>query len=137
LFGRQTSLPERKQAGEVASPAFAKFRSTADQSAARAAITAILTITAVSTATAAGRTVFTRAGDVDRQRAALKFLVVEELDGLVRFVGAAHLNEGETAGLAGELVNHDVDRGDNTSGGKVILQIVFHRLVGEIAHKEA
>jgi len=104
-----------------------------------AAIPAVTPVAAATTAaatTAAGRTIFAGTSDVDGQGATLEFLVVKHLDRLVGFFRAAHLDEGEATGFAGEFVQHHVYRGHDAGLGEEILQIVVHRLVGEVAYEE-
>jgi hypothetical protein len=113
--------------------------------AAIAAIAAITTITAVAitaaaaataaAATLAGRALFAGTGDVHRQGAALEFLVMEHFHGLIGLIGAAHLDKGKSAGFTGEFVEHDIDGRDNAGLGKIILQVVVHGLVGQIAYE--
>src|ERR1043165_3400287 len=75
--------------------------------AATFATSAAATTAAESTATAP-RTIFLGTRDVDGEGAATQFLAVEQLDGLVGFIGAGHLHERESAGLSRELVLDDV-----------------------------
>src|SRR5689334_15905356 len=105
-----------------------------------AAIPAVSTVAAAAAAAATsalpGRTFLARARDVDRQRTALEFLVMEHFHGLVRLVRGGHFDEGEAAGFAGELVEHDVHGCDNAGLGEIILQVVVHGLVGEVSYEE-
>jgi len=108
-----------------------------------AAVAAIPTVTSVtaattttSSATAAGRTIFARTGDIDGQGPTLEFLVVKHFDRLVGVFRAAHLDKREAARFAGEFVQHYVDRGHDAGLGEEILQIVVHRLVGKVAYEE-
>jgi len=70
------------------------------------------------------------------QRAALKFLVMELFNGLVRLVRIGEFNEREAAGFAGHFVHHQIDRVNSASLGKIILKIIFHGLVGQVAYEE-
>ncbi len=74
-----------------------------------------------------------RAGDIDRQGPALKFFIMELFNRLVGFLGRGELNESEPARPAGHFIQHQVDGSDNTGLREIILQIIFHGLVGEIA----
>jgi len=121
------------------------LRLVASAIAAVSPITAITTVAAVSaitattaaTATLTRRAVFARTRDVNRQRAALEFLVMEHFHRFVGFVAAGHFDEGEPAGFSRELIEHDVHRRDNAGLGKIILQVVVHGLVGKVAYEEA
>jgi hypothetical protein len=79
---------------------------------------------------------FTRTRDIHGQGAALKFLVMELLDGFVRVIRIGEFNEREAAGFAGHFVHHEVDRVNSASLGKIILKIIFHGLVGQVAYEE-
>jgi hypothetical protein len=104
-----------------------------------AAFATLLVVAATRTATPAllrALAFFTRPRNVHRQRTALKFFVVELFDGFVRFILICEFDECEATGFAGHLVQHEVHRCDDASLGKIILKIVFHGLVREVAHKE-
>ena len=57
----------------------------------------------------AGRAFLARAGDVDRDGAALKILVVELLDGFPGLFGRRELHERETARTTGVPIRHQAD----------------------------
>src|ERR1051325_2232559 len=103
-----------------------------------AARTAVATISAVAAATTTGtrRAFFARLGDVDRQGAALEFLAVKHLDRLVGLVGGREIDEGETARFAGELVEHDVHRGDHTGLREILLQVGIDGGEREVANEQ-
>jgi len=67
----------------------------------------------------------------------LKFLAVEHFDGFTSFIFAAHFDERESAGFAGELVHHDVRRANNTRLGEEILKVGVNGLIGEVPYEEA
>ena len=102
-----------------------------------AAVSAVAPVTAVTPTAAAGRTLLTRAGNIYCQRPPLKFLVVEHFYSLVGFLGCGHLHEGEAAGFASKLVQHDVYGTDDSRRGKMLLQVIVHRLIGKISDEEA
>ena len=66
----------------------------------------------------------------------MKFLVVEQFDGPLGFLGGAHLQEGEAPGSAGELIDHDADGTDDARRGEMFAEIVIERLTGEIPDEE-
>ena len=88
------------------------------------------------TAPAAGRAFFARAGDVDGQGAATQFLAVQHFDGVLGFFGGTELDEGETAGTARELVEHQVDIDHHAGGAEVVLEVAFEGLERQIAHEQ-
>ena len=104
------------------------------QSSSLAPLAAVL---AIPTTTPHGWTIFTRAGDIDGQLAALEFFVVEHLHSFVRFVGGRELDESKPTGFACELVHHQVDGIHDTCLGEVLLEVVFHRLVREVTDEES
>ena len=61
---------------------------------------------------------------------------MEHVHGPLRLLGGGELNEGKAAGAARELVEHEVHVEDDTRASEVILDVPFHRLVGEIAHEQ-
>jgi hypothetical protein len=61
---------------------------------------------------------------------------MEQVHGTLGFFGRGELNEGETARAARELVEHEVDVQNDSGSGEVVLQVILHRLVGQIAHEE-
>jgi hypothetical protein len=80
-------------------------------------------------AAGAGRTLFTRAGDIDGDGAALKFFVVELGDGFLRFFGCGVFHESEAARFARVAIQDEVDGGHRPCLGEVVLEIVFSRLI--------
>lgn len=93
--------------------------------------------TTESTATTTGRTLLTGTGDVHRQGTALELFSMEQFDSLLGFSGAGEFNEREPTGFAREFVEHDVDTHHHAGLREVILQVLIHGLVREIAYKEA
>jgi hypothetical protein len=77
-----------------------------------------------------------RTRDVHGERTPAEVLAVEHFNGALSFLGRRELDEGESAGTTGELVEHQVHVEDDTGARKVILNVTLHRLVGEIAHKQ-
>lgn len=89
-----------------------------------------------TTATTAGRrALFTRAGLIHGQGAALEIFLVEHGDGLGRVLLRPHFDKGETPGAPGSAVKHDVDRDHRTRLREVILKIVLGCGEGKIPHE--
>src|SRR5205823_264786 len=99
----------------------------------------VLPLSAISPSAAAParRAVFPRAGNIYRQRASLKILVVKLLDGLIGFVGRRVFNKCETARFARHFVKHHIDRGHGACRGKVTLQVALHRLIWKVSYKKS
>lgn len=95
------------------------------------------TATESTTATTTGRTLLTGTGDVDRQCTALELFSMEQFDGLLGLGGTGEFNECEPTGLAREFVEHDVDAHHHAGLREIILQVLIHGLVREIAYEEA
>src|ERR1017187_4968127 len=95
-------------------------------------------ITAVATVPAPARRAFL-AGTrhIDGDGAALKVLVVKLLDGLLRLRRRVKFHEGEAAGFARHLVQHQVDGFGRPRLGEVGLKIIFLRLKREVAYKQS
>jgi hypothetical protein len=122
---------QKSERGLVATTAAA---TTTAVSAATAAA-AISTTTAAATATAAaGRTLFTRTSDVDREGATVEFLAVEGVNGLLGFIGVGHGDETEATGATGHLVHHQVGLDDGAVCGKRVLEVVFGGVEGKISY---
>jgi len=101
---------------------------------------ALLAAIALLTAASAARTrraLLAGACDVDGKGAALKFLVVELLDGFLGLLGRGKLHKGEAAGLARDLVQHEIRRYHRAGLGEVFLKFVFPRLKREVAYKQS
>ncbi len=94
------------------------------------------TTTTTTEAAFTGRTLFPGAGDVDGERPAAEFLAMEQVHSSLGFFGRGELDKGKTAGAARELVEHEVDVQNDSGSGEVVLQVILHRLVGQIAHEE-
>jgi type VI secretion system protein ImpJ len=62
-------------------------------------------------------------------------LAVEQLNGLLRLFRRREFHEGEAAGPAGQLVQHQVHGKNGTGLGEMILKVAFTRFIGEVAHK--
>src|SRR5437763_1152857 len=107
-----------------------------------AATSTVVTISATATtsagaaikgASAAGarRALFARTSFVDGERPALEVLLMEHGDGFFSVGWRSHFDEGEATGTACGAVLHDINRKDRSSLGKVILEVVFGRGVGQ------
>jgi hypothetical protein len=142
----------------IAERTFLTAASTAASTAAAttAAATAAVSATAAATATAAvpataaataaateatattttGGALFTRTGNVDGQRTTTQILAVEHFHCAIGLIRSRELDEGETTGLSSHAVEHQVDIGDHTGRRKVILEVTFLRLVGQVSHKQ-
>ena len=99
---------------------------TTTTSAAAAASSAT---TAEGTARAA---FFTGTCFVDGQGATMEVFAVEQLDGLLGFIGGAHGDEGKSAGLAGHAILHQSGFRNGAGLGEEILEFDFESLKGEI-----
>src|ERR1051325_7179981 len=89
-----------------------------------------------TTAAAAARTFFTRARDVDSERAAVELLAVHGIDGLLRFLRRAHGHESEAARAAAHAIHHQVGFHDCAVRGERVLQVVFGGVEGKISNKQ-
>lgn len=87
--------------------------------------------------TATRRPLFARTRHIDRQDPALELFLVEHFHCLLSFLGGAELDKRKPAGTPGEFVQYDVDGTDHAGCRKIILQIVIHRLIREIANKQS
>jgi hypothetical protein len=115
--------------------------------AAAAAAAAAATVAATTTTTAAATTVaaaatttggalFTGTGNVDGQRTTTQIFAVEHFHSTIGFVCRRELDEGETTRLSSHAIEHQVDISDHTGRRKVILEVTFLRLVGQVSHKQ-
>jgi hypothetical protein len=78
--------------------------------AAAPALIAVAPSAATTTTAAAGtRTIFAWPSDIDGQGPPLEFLAVEHFDGFIGFINTGEFDESETAGLAREFIEHEVD----------------------------
>ena len=97
----------------------AAIATTAAATTPAAATAAVTTaITAAATTTTEARALLARTGNVHRQGAALEFVTVEFLDGLLGLVAAAHRDEGKAARTTGELVEDDFNDADSANLAK-------------------
>jgi hypothetical protein len=105
--------------------------------AATAATAATTTAAAAEAATAAATTTTATAGtllrDVDAQRAPFEILLVQLVERLLGALGRRHLDEAETARLAGHPVEHQLDLFDFTARGELLLDQVFSGVEGQVA----
>ncbi len=97
---------------------------------------AITTTATPEAATATGRTLFPRTGDVHGQGATLNLVPVEFLDALLGLLTVRHRDEGETAGTAGELVEDDLNDTDGANLAKQGLEVLGGAGEGKIPHVE-
>ena len=109
--------------------------------AAAAATTSVATAAAATTATEAAATttggaLFTGTGNIDGQRTTTQIFAVKEFHSTIGFVRRRELDEGESAGLSSHAIEHQVDIGNHTGRRKVILEVTFLRLVGQVSHKQ-
>ena len=115
--------------------------------AAAAAAATTTTVAATTTTTAAATTVaaattttggalFTRTSNVDGQRTTTQIFAVEHFHSAIGFVCRRELDEGETTRLSSHAIEHQVDISDHTGRRKVILEVTFLRLVGQVSHKQ-
>src|SRR5208282_4269109 len=100
-------------------------------------LVAISTAAVFTTATTtAGRALFARLGDVDREGASAQLRAVQRRNGLLRLFGCAHGDEAKTARTAGDPVRHQVGFNDGAVRRKGVLQVVFSGFEGKISYKQ-
>jgi hypothetical protein len=129
-----TTATATATAAITATAATAAETTTTTAAAATAAEAAATTAAAEAALTRGALLARTR--DVHGERTPAEVLAVEHFNGTLGFLGRRELDEGESAGTTGELVEHQVHVEDDTGARKVILNVTLHRLVGEIAHKQ-
>jgi hypothetical protein len=100
------------------------------------AATAAAAVTTTATATTTTRTLFARAGNVDRQSAAAEISAVQGFDGLLGFFGGAHGDETKTTGTAAHAVHHQVGFNDSAVRREGVLQFVLSSFEGKISNKQ-
>jgi hypothetical protein len=103
------------------------------------AVSTTTTATAASAVlgtTGAGSALFTRAGDVHGQGAAVNGLAVQRGNGVRRFLVRAHGDESKPAGTASGTVHHQIGFDDSAMCGKGVLQVVFGGFAGKISYKQ-
>ena len=128
----------------AAAAAAATAATTVAAAAAAAATTteaATTTTTAAATtvaaaATTTGGALFTGTSNVDGQRTTTQIFAVEHFHSAIGFVCRRELDEGETTRLSSHAIEHQVDISDHTGRRKVILEVTFLRLVGQVSHKQ-
>ena len=92
--------------------------------------------TEAAAATTTGGALFTGTGNVDGQRTTTQIFAVEHFHSTIGFVCRRELDEGETTRLSSHAIEHQVDISDHTGRRKVILEVTFLRLVGQVSHKQ-
>lgn len=123
-------------ASPTASVAAASVTSPTATSLVAAAISPVAApATTTKTATAAGRPLLARTGDVHGQGSAVQFLAVEQFNRLLGFFGTAELYKCEAAGTARELVEHQVDVDHHARGAEVVLEIAFEGLKRQVSYE--
>ena len=113
----------------------AAAEATATTTSAAATAEAAATATTAE-ATLSRGTLLAGTGNVHGERAPTEVLAMEHFHGPLCLLGGGELDECEAAGAARELVEHEVHVEDDTRASEVILDVPFHRLVGEIAHEQ-
>jgi hypothetical protein len=122
--------------------AAAAATTTVAAAAAAAAATTVATTTTTTAATTeaaaatTGGALFTGTGNVDGQRTTTQIFAVEHFHSTIGFVCRRELDEGETTRLSSHAIEHQVDISDHTGRRKVILEVTFLRLVGQVSHKQ-
>jgi hypothetical protein len=89
-----------------------------------------------ATAATAARTLFTRARNVDRERASVQLLAVHGINGFLRFLRGPHGYEREAARAAAHPIHHQVGFNDRAMGSKCVLEVVFGGVEGKISNKQ-
>ncbi len=122
----------------TATAAITATAATAAETTTAAAATAAeaATTTAAAEATLTRGALLAGTSDVHGERTPAEVLAVEHFNGALGFLGRRELDEGESAGTTGELVEHQVHVEDDAGARKVILNVTLHRLVGKIAHEQ-
>jgi hypothetical protein len=125
----------------AAAAAAAATTTVAAAAAATTTVAATTTTTAAATtvaaaATTTGGALFTGTGNVDGQRTTTQIFAVEHFHSTIGFVCRRELDEGETTRLSSHAIEHQVDISDHTGRRKVILEVTFLRLVGQVSHKQ-
>ncbi|MEN9602946.1 MAG: hypothetical protein RIS56_2552 [Verrucomicrobiota bacterium] len=126
----------------TATAAAAATTTVAAAAAAAAATTTVATTTTTAAtteaaaATTTGGALFTGTGNVDGQRTTTQIFAVEHFHSTIGFVCRRELDEGETTRLSSHAIEHQVDISDHTGRRKVILEVTFLRLVGQVSHKQ-
>lgn len=92
--------------------------------------------TTITSAAAAAGSLLARARDVHRKSAAVKFLAVQGVNGLLRLFGRAHGDERESTGATRHPVHHQVGFHDRSVRGKCVLEVVFSSFEGKISYKQ-
>jgi cell wall-associated NlpC family hydrolase len=129
-------------AATTATAAAAATTTVAAAAAAAAATTVATTTTTTAAtteaaaATTTGGALFTGTGNVDGQRTTTQIFAVEHFHSTIGFVCRRELDEGETTRLSSHAIEHQVDISDHTGRRKVILEVTFLRLVGQVSHKQ-
>ena len=129
-------------AATTTATAAAAATTTVAAAAAAAAATTVATTTTTTAATEAaaatttGGALFTGTGNVDGQRTTTQIFAVEHFHSTIGFVCRRELDEGETTRLSSHAIEHQVDISDHTGRRKVILEVTFLRLVGQVSHKQ-
>jgi len=133
-------LVTKKRDSENPNPALKTYFglvTTAAITAATAAAAAVFTTrTTAATAAAASRTLFARTGHVDREGATVELLTVQRVNGLLRFIGAAHGDETETTRTAAHAIHHQIGFDDGAVRGERVRQVVFSGVEGKISDKQ-
>jgi hypothetical protein len=129
-------------AATTTATAAAAATTTVAAAAAAAAATTVANTTTTTAATEAaaatttGGALFTGTGNVDGQRTTTQIFAVEHFHSTIGFVCRRELDEGETTRLSSHAIEHQVDISDHTGRRKVILEVTFLRLVGQVSHKQ-
>jgi hypothetical protein len=92
--------------------------------------------TEAAAATTTGGALFTGTGNVDGQRTTTQIFAVEQFHSTIGFVRRRELDEGKTTGLSSHAIEHQVDISNHTGRRKVILEVTFLRLVGQVSHEQ-
>jgi hypothetical protein len=97
-----------------------------------AATTAITT----AAATGAGRTIFTRARFINRQRPAIDLFAVERLHGGIGSFLGFHTDKREAARAAAEFVLDYINFRDRAVSGKEVLELFLGGVEGKVSDKQ-
>ena len=87
-------------------------------------------------ATAAGRALFARARDIDRQRATSQFFTMEGVDGFLGLFGRAHRNKAKPAWPACGAIHHEIGLNDRAVRREGVLQVVLRDVETKVPYEQ-
>jgi hypothetical protein len=82
------------------------------------------------------RTFLFRTSHIHRKGSTLEIFVMKHLDGFGSFGRAGKFHKSKSSRFARKFVEHKVYSRNTAGLGEILTQVVFSRLIGEIAHEE-